>query len=157
MGTLTVREEKKPLSYCFRLKSFKIVTLWLALARPQSVSFLSFELTDLRLFARIWVVTIVQVGLKVKVRGEGQWSVQKCGQCTNIYYSIQWALTGGRSSRFPLRGHQLRTSTARHAAWRGRGQQQQRSPAHVGVVTRFIRLRSLIECSYDWIFYSLLF
>ena len=85
MGTLTVREEKKPLSYCFRLKSFKIVTPWLALARPQSVSFLSFELTDLRLFARIWVVIIVQVGLKVKVRGEGQRSVQKCGQCTDIY------------------------------------------------------------------------
>ena len=46
------------------------------------------------------------------------------------------SIADGRNSMFLLSRHQLRTSTARRAARRGRGQRQQRSPARVGAVTR---------------------
>jgi len=52
----------------------------------------------------------------------------------------------GRSSRFPLRRHQLPASAASRAA--RHDQRQRRSPARVGVVTRSVWPRSSIEGSF---------
>ena len=48
---------------------------------------------------------------------------------------LRW-LSVYRTSTFLLSCYQLRACTTRRAAWRGQGQRQYWSPAHVGVVTR---------------------
>ena len=63
-------------------------------------------------------------GLNVKAIDQGH--CKKCVCYTSIYCGVLWVLIDGRNSRFLLSRHQLRTSAARRAAWRGLGQHQRR-------------------------------
>ena len=101
---------------------------------------------DLDIFACVWAMTIARRGLRVKVIGQSQRSMHKCVCYTSIYCGILRVLIDGRSSRFPLRRHQLPASAASRAA--RHDQRQRRSPARVGVVTRSVWPRSSIEGSF---------
>jgi len=126
------------------------------------VSTLPFKLTDtwLRLFAWVWIMTIVRQEMKVKVTAQGQRWMQRCVCYTSTYFDVLSILIGGRISKFSLWRHQLRTSAERRAAWRGRIQQQRRSPArsisfgvtsidncfHRGMEAAFMRWSCLSVC-----------
>jgi len=62
---------------------------------------------------------------------------------------VEYSLHDGRNKTFLLSRLALRASTARRAAWRGRGQRQRRSPARVGVVTWSVWSSSSIEDTFS--------
>ena len=97
-------------------------------------------------------MTIVRQEMKVKVTAQGQRWMQRCVCYTSTYFDVL--------SVFSLWRHQLRTSAERRAAWRGRIQQQRRSPArsisfgvtsidncfHRGMEAAFMRWSCLSVC-----------
>ena len=89
-----------------------------------------------RFFAYVWVLTIARRGLKVKVIGQSR--VCYMNTSRPIYCGVLRVLIDGGSSRVPSWRYQLRARAARHAAWRGRGQWQRRSPTRVSAVMRSV-------------------
>ena len=97
-------------------------------------------------------MTIVRQEMKVKVKAQGQRWMQRCVCYTSTYFDVL--------SVFSLWRHQLRTSAERREAWRGRIQQQRRSPAssisfgvtsidncfHRGMEAAFMRWSCLSVC-----------
>jgi len=67
------------------------------------------------------------------IESGSQMSMQNlCATPVGYLLRVLWVLTDGHSSRFLLWCHQLRASTARRAAWRGRDHWHVRSPEHTG-------------------------